>query len=171
MQAGTSANLTVQLSTGSTSNVSAFFQTVDGTASQGVNYCSASGWITIGANATSTTIPVYTIDDGLYAQNDEYFSVQLSDVTGASLGTANAAVWVHNPEAEPAASISGPQTADEGTTAWFQISISGQSNSTTTVYYDTANGTATAGLEYVAACGSVTIAAGDDVRIVPGDDS
>ena len=144
----------------SSSNVSAFYQTVDGTATQGVNYCSASGWITIAANDTSTTIPVYTIDDGLYAHNDEYFSVQLSDVTGAGLGAGSAAVWVHNPEAEPAASISGPQIADEGTTAWFQISLSGQSNSPTTVCYDTTNGTATAGLEYVAASGSVTIAAG-----------
>ena len=41
--AGTSANLTVTLSAASSSIVSAYYQTVDGTASAGVNYCSAGG--------------------------------------------------------------------------------------------------------------------------------
>ena len=89
MQAGTSANLTVTLSGASGSNASAYDCTGDGTASAFVNYCSASGWATISAGQTSTTIPVIAMDDGMYEANDEYFSVELSDPSGASLAAAS----------------------------------------------------------------------------------
>ena len=167
--AGTSANLTVTLSAASSSIVSAYYQTVDGTASAGVNYCSAGGWATISAGQTSTTIPVSTRDDGLYEANDEYFSVQLVATSGASLAAPSAtAVWVHNTEPQPTMHISGLATAMQaGTSANLTVTLSGASGSNASAYYCTGDGTASAFVNYCSASGWATISAGQTSTTIP----
>ena len=67
---------------------------------------------------------------------------------------------------EPAASITGPATATgEGGRAQFQVTLSGKSDCTTSIWYETQNGTATAG--YQATSGFVTVAAGSTTAQIP----
>ena len=102
------------------------------------------------------------LDDG-YEPNDDDFYTALDGASGASIAwgsPASVCVSIQNTDAEPCASVSGPQSVQEANTAWFQIALSGTSNVTTSIYFDTVDGTATAGSEYVATCGWATIAAG-----------
>ncbi|HET8783888.1 MAG TPA: Calx-beta domain-containing protein, partial [Pyrinomonadaceae bacterium] len=76
-------------------------QVVNGTASERCDYETTTGTLRFSTGETSKTFNVPIVNDVL-VEGNENFTVTLSDVTGASLGTATATVTVVENDAAPA---------------------------------------------------------------------
>ncbi|TQU07147.1 Calx-beta domain-containing protein, partial [Xanthomonas perforans] len=160
----TNATFTVSLSApAGAGGVSFDIATADGTATAGVDYV-ASSLIgqTIPAGSSSATFTVLVTGDTLAEPNETFF-VNLSNVTGASVSDGQGLGTIVNDDAQPALSIDDV-SVNEGnsgtTTATFTVSLSAASGQTVTVNYATADGTATAGSDYVARSGTLSFAPG-----------
>ncbi len=160
------AAITVNRVGGSDGTVSVLFRTSNGTALAGSDYTAVNRVITFGPGVTSQVVNVPITDD-LLDENAETFLVTLTDPTGAAaINDAQDVATVtilDNDGAAPTVSITDvTQTEGEfGTTNFvFTVSLSDPSASNTTVNFATANGTATAGSDYVATNGTLTILAG-----------
>nr|WP_308686081.1 putative Ig domain-containing protein [Xanthomonas arboricola] len=160
----TNATFTVSLNQpAATGGVSFDIATADGTATAGVDYVASSlTGQTIPAGSSSATFTVLINGDTL-SEPDETFFVNVSNVTGASVGDSQGQGTIVNDDALPALSIDDV-SVNEGnsgtTTATFTVSLSMASGQTVSVNYATADGTATAGSDYVARSGTLTFAPG-----------
>ena len=123
--------------------------------------------LTIPANTASMQIPVTIIDDALDEEDEETFSLVLSNAsTNVTLVRDVATGHILDNDAEPALSMAvGVAGLEEGTVAaTFTVTLTPVSGRDVTVEYaaSTAEGqTATAGEDYTAVTGTLTIAAGD----------
>lgn len=160
----TNATFTVSLSQpAGTGGVSFDIATADGTATAGMDYVASSlTGQTIPAGSSSATFTVLVNGDTLSEPNETFF-VNVSNVTGASVGDGQGQGTIVNDDALPALSIDDV-SVNEGnsgtTTATFTVSLSAASGQTISVNYVTADGTATAGSDYVARSGTLTFAPG-----------
>nr|WP_230583988.1 putative Ig domain-containing protein [Xanthomonas arboricola] len=160
----TNATFTVSLSQPAGSGgVSFDIATADGTATAGVDYVASSlTGQTIPAGSSSATFTVLVNGDTLSEPNETFF-VNVSNVTGASVGDGQGQGTIVNDDALPALSIDDV-SVNEGnsgtTTATFTVSLSAASGQTVSVNYITADGTATAGSDYAARSGTLTFAPG-----------
>ncbi|PPT45886.1 autotransporter outer membrane beta-barrel domain-containing protein [Xanthomonas arboricola] len=160
----TNATFTVSLSQpAGTGGVSFDIATADGTATAGVDYVASSlTGQTIPAGSSSATFTVLVNGDTLSEPNETFF-VNVSNVTGASVGDGQGQGTIVNDDALPALSIDDV-SVNEGnsgtTTATFTVSLSAASGQTVSVNYITADGTATAGSDYAARSGTLTFAPG-----------
>jgi len=122
------------------------------------------------------------VNGDLVVENDEDFTVTLSEPTGASLGQATAAIGtIRNDDAEGGNSIYVSDVqVEEGadgtaTDAVFTVSLSTPVDAPVTVDYATTDGTATAGSDYTAVNGTLTFAPGvteQEVRVpITGDET
>jgi hypothetical protein len=105
---------------------------------------------------------VSVLGDTLYETN-ETFRVNLSAATNASIATSQGTGTILNDDTPPSLTISNPtvtETNSGSTTMTFVVSLSALSGAGTTVNFGTADGTATAGSDYTARTGTLTIAAG-----------
>ena len=94
--------------------VTVAYATSDGTATVGTDYTAASGTLTF-ATDTRQTVAVTLIDDA-DTEQDETFTVTLSNPQGATLGDASGTGTIENDD-EPAVTVRfgpGPYTAAEG---------------------------------------------------------
>jgi hypothetical protein len=162
------ATFTVSLSVPSNAATSVTYATADGSALAPGDYTSKTGSVTIAAGATSKTVTVGVKGDGIEEPN-ETFTVNLSNPVNATLGDAQGVGTIVNDDVTPTISIDDPSIV-EGDSATqlvtFTISLSGASNADTRVSFATANGSATAGPDYLARNGAVTISAGALSKIV-----
>ncbi|HWC32128.1 MAG TPA: Calx-beta domain-containing protein, partial [Actinomycetota bacterium] len=99
---------------------------------------------------------------------EEIFFVDLSSPNGATIADGRGdGTIVDDDDPTPSVSI-GDVTVTEGnsgtTSAVFTVSLSGASGTDVTIPYSTADGTATAGSDYTAASGTLTIPAGQTSR-------
>jgi glucose/arabinose dehydrogenase len=160
---GTSAaGFTVSLSNSSYQSITVNYATVDNTATAGSDYVTASGTVTFTPGQLTQPISVTVNGDTTFEPN-ENFNVNLSIVTNATIGDNQAVGTISNDDAQPTISINDVSVTEgnTGTTsAGFTVSLSNPSYQTITVNYATADNTATAGSDYVAASGMVTFAAG-----------
>ncbi|MBB5766024.1 outer membrane autotransporter protein [Xanthomonas arboricola] len=160
----TNATFTVSLSQpAGAGGVSFDISTADGTATAGVDYVASSlAGQTIPAGSSSATFTVQVNGDSL-SEPDETFFVNVSNVTGATVADAQGLGTIVNDDAVPSLSIDDI-SVNEGnsgtTTATFTVSLSAASGQTVSVNYATANGTATAGSDYVARSGTLTFPPG-----------
>nr|WP_127170044.1 putative Ig domain-containing protein [Xanthomonas sp. BRIP62415] len=160
----TNATFTVSLSQpAGAGGVSFDISTADGTATAGVDYVASSlVGQTIPAGSSSATFTVRVNGDSL-SEPDETFFVNVSNVTGATVADAQGLGTIVNDDAVPSLSIDDI-SVNEGnsgtTTATFTVSLSAASGQTVSVNYATANGTATAGSDYVARSGTLTFPPG-----------
>lgn len=160
----TNATFTVSLSQpAGAGGVSFDIATTDGTATAGVDYVAASSaGLTIAAGNTSATFAVPIMGDTLN-EPDETFFVNVSNVSGASVGDIQGQGTIFNDDGLPSLSIDDV-SVNEGnsgtTTATFTVSLSAASGQTVSVNYFTADGSASAGSDYVARSGTVTFAPG-----------
>ena len=129
----------------------------------------SSARFTIGSGSTGATIAVGTINDRIYEPNGEYFYVQLNGASSVTLGTPSVAgASVQNNVAEPSVSLSNAGTVDEGSTAGFPITLSGEANVQTTIFYQTQNGTATTPTNYSGtSSGSIVVSALTSTASIP----
>lgn len=159
---------TVNLSAASNQVVTVHFATADGSALAGSDYVSASGTVTFAAGQTSRTISI-TVNGDTSVEPDETFTVTLSSATNATLGQATGTATILNDDANPILSISDAR-AVEGNSGMkgfaFTVSLSSASTQTVTVQYATADGTATAGSDYVSKTGTLTFTPGQTSQTV-----
>jgi len=156
------ALVTVTLSAASGVTATVNFATANGTASSGSDYTATSGTLTFPPGVTTQTIAIPIAGDTLY-ETDETFVVNLSAPSGATIAVGQATVTIRNDDSVPTLTISSPSVAEpnSGTrTLSYVVSLSAASGRTVTVNYATADGTATAGSDYTAKSGTLTIAAG-----------
>ena len=159
---GAAATLTVTLSPASGQPVTVQYATSDGTATAGADYTTASATLTFAANQTTQTITVPTTADTL-DEPDETVNVTLSNPTNATIGDGAGVVTITDDDPTPTLSV-GDVTVAEGNTgttnAVFTVALSAVSGRQVTVNFATSNGTATAGSDYAANSGTLTIPAG-----------
>jgi Calx-beta domain len=153
---------TVSLSAVSGLAVTATYTTANGSAHAPGDYTTASGTVTVPAGSTSATVGVPVVGDSLYEGN-ETFTTALSTPVNATLGIATATGTVLDDDAPPVVSLGDASVAEgnSGTTTMvFTVTTSVASGLTTTVNYQTSDGSATAPGDYTTAAGTVSIPAG-----------
>ncbi|GEM_PF-827133 len=157
----TQAVFVVTLSVPSGVQVTVNYSTTQGTATPDVDYAQRTGWVTFPPGATTQSISIPVLGDNL-DESHETFMVNLGNATGATLGD-NQAVGTITDDDTPALSISDASAMEgdsEPTYMYFDVRLSVPSVQNVTVQYATLNGTATAGSDYMAKSGSLSIPAG-----------
>lgn len=151
--AGT-ATLTATLDRESNNTVTVGYATADGTALDGTDYTAASGTLTFTPGDTSKSFTVGITDDTLDEIN-EAFTASLSSPTNATLGTVAATVTITDNDDLLTISISDVTVNEATGPARFPVTLSAVSSKGVLVYFETGNGMATAGGDYVANAGVV----------------
>ena len=152
----------VSLSAPSSQTVTVAYVTTDGTAIAPGDYTTTSGTLTFPAGTITQTVNVAVVGDTV-AEPDETFTVNLSGATNATIATAQGTGTIVNDDADPAMSINNVSQVEGNagiSNFVFKVSLSAVSGKTVTVTYATADGTATAGSDYVATSGTLTFAPG-----------
>jgi peptidoglycan/xylan/chitin deacetylase (PgdA/CDA1 family)/carbon monoxide dehydrogenase subunit G len=177
--AGTTATVKVpvRLSAPSGKTITVGYVTADGTAIAGSDYTATSGTLTFSPGQTSKTVNVVVRGDDLDEPN-ETFTVRLKDPYRTSIARGTATVTIVDDDPAPTVRIddvSGIEGAAGTTTkAKVPVRLSAPSGRTVTVYYATADGTATAGSDYTATSGTLTFSPGQTTKYVEvavhGDD-
>ena len=158
----TTATFTVTLSAASGRSVTFNWATAAGTATAGTDYVAASSSRTIAAGVTTATIGI-TVNGDVADELDETFGITLSNPGNATIGDGSGLATISDDDPVPVLSVndvSVPEGNSGTTTATFTVTLSAASGKTVTFDWATTAGTASAGVDYVAASGSKTIAAG-----------
>jgi large repetitive protein len=154
------ATFSLTLSATSTQTVTVAYWTGDGTAVAGSDYQAASGTLSFAPGETSKTISVLVNGDRISEQT-ETFVVNLSSPTNASIADSQGVGTILDDE--PRISIADARV-NEGNTGTrpitFTVSLSAAYDVPVTLSYATANNTATAGSDYQAKSGTLTLPAG-----------
>lgn len=100
----TNADLVVMLSPAAASNVTVHYATLNGSAMAGSDYTAKSGTLTFAPGETSKTTSIVVLGDGV-EESSESFSVVLSSLTGATIGTATGTVTIPNDDLPPGATV------------------------------------------------------------------
>jgi len=163
------ATFTVTLSVPSTETITIAYATADGSGTAGSDYQATSGTLTFAPGETSRTITVLVNGDRVGEVNGdpganpwESFVVILSDPTNAVIDDASGRCDIYDDE--PRLSIPPSVSRGEGNTGptpfFFTVTLSFAYDAPVTVDWTTAAGSATAGSDYQAASGTLTIPAG-----------
>ena len=153
-------NVTLSGASGSTITVN--FASAAGTATAGTDYVTTSGSLSFAPGVTAQTITVPVVGEQAN-ELDEQYVVNLTSPVNATIADAQGAGTILNDDPLPSISI-GDVSLSEGNSgtklATFVLTLSAASGRTVTAAYATANGSATAGSDYVAASGTATFTAG-----------
>jgi hypothetical protein len=166
----TNARFTVTLSAASTSTVTVAYATADGSAAAGSDYAAKSGTLTFAAGTTQQFVEVAVNGDTAVEPN-ETFLVNLSGPSGATIADGQGQGTITNDDTGPlpALSVDDPAVMEGSrgmTSLRFTVLLSAPTVAAVTVAYATADGTASAGTDYLAASGTLTFAAGTTRQIV-----
>ncbi|WP_431284388.1 Calx-beta domain-containing protein [Humitalea sp. 24SJ18S-53] len=168
--AGTKLMLfTVTMSKAATGPVTVGYATEAGTATAGSDFVAASGTLTFAAGETSKTVAI-TVNGDTTVEANENFNLVLRTPVGATLADATGLGTITNDDvAPPSLTVADAQVAEgnSGTRQMvFTITLSKAATGAVTVGYATEAGTATAGSDFVAATGTLTLAAGETSKTV-----
>jgi subtilisin family serine protease/disulfide oxidoreductase YuzD/DNA-binding cell septation regulator SpoVG/subtilisin-like proprotein convertase family protein len=149
--------------------VTVSYSTSNGTAIGGADFAAATGTLTFAPGETTRTVDVLVAGDRVNEAN-ETFNLNLSGAVNATVADAQGVATIANDDdAIPTVSVSDA-IITEGASGTrnlnFTVRLSAVSGKPVTVSYATANGTATAGSDYVARSGVVTINPGSLTQTV-----
>ena len=156
------AFFTVTLSSESGKTITVDYDTMDGTAVSTADYNSASDTLTFTPGVTEQSFSV-TVNGDTTDEFDETFTVELSNESNVTLADSSGQATITDDDAQPTLTIADVTVTegDSGTTnANFVVTLSAASGKSITVDYQTAADTATAGIDYVIANDTLTIAPG-----------
>ena len=157
-----SAVFTVSLSAAVAPTVTVQYATADGTAVAGADYAAVSGTLTFPPGTVTQTISVPVLGDFL-DEDDETFTLNLSNPTNATLADGQAVGTLTDDDPLPFL-FAGDCAVIEGdagpTPCAFTVLLAPVSGRTVTVSFATADGTATAGSDYIANAGGLTFPPG-----------
>lgn len=168
----TNAVFTVQLSAPAASGGVTFdIATFANTATAGEDFVANSQTgVVIPAGGTSATFTVLINGDALNETNEQFF-VRIANVTGAFVNGSQGTGTITNDDPLPTLSIGSPSIVEGnlGTrTLNFVLTLDAPSSLGVNVVVNTANGTATAGSDYVAVTnGGLFFAPGDTSKTLP----
>ena len=159
----TAQNVSVTLSSASSSAVTVPYTAANGTAKAGTDFVLAPGTVTIGAGQSTAAIPV-TVKAGSAGGT---FTITLGTPSGASVDPTakSATVTLVN---GPALSI-GDVRVDENAAAGkatLTVTLVGSPSTQVSVAYATANGTATAGADYTQTSGTLVFQPGQTSKTI-----
>jgi hypothetical protein len=162
--AGT-ATVTVNRTNGTIGAISVAYATSNGTATAGQDYTATSGTLTFQSGETSKTFSIPITDDNS-DEPAEIVNIALSNPMGgaAIVSPSTAVMTINDNDAAPTVSASDVALLEgnEGTKNFtFNVKLSAASGFPVSVNYQTANGTATAGIDYQSANGTINFAAGE----------
>ena len=164
LEASGSLTFDVLLTSATVGTVTADYTTTNGTALAGSDFTAKSGTLTFAPGDTSKLVPVTIIDDSL-AEDDETFTLNLSNATGGiAIVDPQGAGTIVNDDPDPTVSVANASVmeGDIGTTTLsLPVTLSGTSGREVDVDYATSDGTATAGSDYTATSGTLIFAAGE----------
>jgi hypothetical protein len=168
-QVQSTASFTVSLSAPSEKPISVQYATAPGTASANVDYATASSTLDFAAGQVSKTVSILIIQDNAF-EPDETFFLNLSNPTNVTIADGQGQGTITNDDPLPAITI-GSSSRTEGASGTssnsvFNVSLSNPSYQTITVSFATADGSATAGSDYVAASGTATFNPGETTKSV-----
>lgn len=169
---GGTATITVTLSAAVPVSVTVNYATSNGTAAAGSDYTAVSGTLNFAPTQTSLTFSVPITNDNLANEGNETVVLTLSNSTNAALSTPNPATLtiVDNDTAivdfiKPQFSVNEGNDGGTGlVSASVVITLSNPSVVPVTVNYVTSDGTATAGVDYISASGTITFAPTETVQ-------
>ena len=168
VEEGETARFTVKLSGESAQTVTVSYSTANQTATGGSDYDTntGSGTVTFDPGVTEKTIEVETLED-MVDEPDETFTVTLSGPTNATLFDDEGVGTIDDDDPRPTLSVSD-ETVEEGGTANFTVTLTGETAQTVTVSYRTENISATAGTnaDYTARSGTLTFNVGMTQQII-----
>jgi hypothetical protein len=165
----TTMEFTVRLLQPSRQPVSVAFATGDGEALAGPDYRSTGGIVTFAPGEVSKTV-VVLVNGDTASEPDERFFVRLSAPVNATIvgGRATGTIW-NDDLPPPQVSIDSVTQAEGhlGPTAFtFTVTLSHASTQSVTVFFRTADGTATWPADYFATSGIVTFLPGETTRAI-----
>ena len=162
------ATFTVSLSPLSGRSVTVNYATVNNTAVAPGDYAATSGTLTFTPGQTTKTVTVLVKGD-LLAEIDENYFLDLTNAVNATITDPRGVGTIIDDDGEPTLSIDDV-TVTEGNSgsvnANFSVSLSAASGETVSVGYATADGTAAAGSDYVAAGGNLVFTPGQLTKTV-----
>lgn len=167
-EADGAATFTVALTSSDAGSISVDFTTADVTALAGTDYTTTSGTLVFLPGDTEESLPVPVIDD-LVAEEDETFTIDLSNPVGGTIAGAQAIGTIVSDDADPSVSVDDIAFAegDVGSSiASFTLSLSAASSKTVAIGYATSGAGATQGLDYVSTSGIATFVPGDTAETV-----
>lgn len=157
-----SVKLTVTLNKPSAQSIAVHYSTLNGSALSGTDYKAKSGSLTFRPKAVSASIAISVAGDTT-AEQDESFSVQLSQPANALIGNGTGTITILNDDGPSAAGVEATVsdvTAYEGSggktsKVSFTVSIN-KPGGTVTLTYATVADTADAGSDFRATTGTLT---------------
>jgi Calx-beta domain-containing protein len=163
----TNAIVTVNLSAQTSRTVSVNYNSLAFTATSGVDFMPVSGTLTFGPAETVKTISVSIVGDTRDEFN-ENFEIVFSNAVNATI-IYYPAIVILDDDPLPSLSITDVMV-NEGNSgsngAVFNVSLSAPSGKSVTVFFNTGNGTASAGSDYVSSSGSINFPAGQTARTI-----
>jgi hypothetical protein len=162
------ATFTVTLSAASGRTITVQYATADGTAKSALegpdrDYASTSGTLTIPAGQTTATVGVFVYGDNTF-EPDENFFLNLSNGTNATITDAQGQASIPNDDTAPTVFVqdSFVQEGNSSTqSALFIVTLSNPTYLPVTLNFVTADDSASAGSDYVATSGSITVDPGE----------
>ncbi|XHR85236.1 MAG: beta strand repeat-containing protein [Gloeotrichia echinulata GP01] len=156
--------------TGITTSALTVNYTLGGTAIKGTDYSNLTGTVTFAVGSSTATVTVTPINDIIF-EGTETVILNLATGTSYTLGaTSTATVNITDNDSQPTINLSASQTLVEGNTspqnASYTVTLSNASSQTITVNYATANGSATAGLDYTSTTGTLTFNPGVTSQVI-----
>jgi photosystem II stability/assembly factor-like uncharacterized protein len=141
------------------------YSTADGSAVQGSDYGAVSGTLVFAAGEVVKTFVVPVIEDGL-AEGLETLSVQLGNPTGGLTLGPRASATLAIAEDEPAIAFDTAAYAvkESAGVAVVRVRRFGSLAGAAQVSYTTSDGSASAGVDYATAAGTLTFAPGVSIR-------
>jgi len=165
-ESAANAEVTVTLSPASGLSATVDYETSNGTATAGADYTSTSGTLTFDAGDTSKTINVPILADTT-DENNETITLTLSNAVRATIEDSSSTITITDDDSAPSLSVNDISADEDASSGTFTVSLSAASGKDITVDYTTSDGTATAGSDYTATSGTLTISAGDSSGTVP----
>ncbi|MBE9208688.1 M10 family metallopeptidase C-terminal domain-containing protein [Nostoc sp. LEGE 06077] len=157
--------LTVNYGVGGTATFNSDYSQLGAT-----SFTATNGTITFAAGASTATLTIDPIADTTFETNE---NVTLTLATGSEykIGTTTGLTRsIVNDDLRPTINLSSSQTIVEGNTnlqnVTYLVTLTNASSQTITVYYSTANGSATAGLDYTATAGTLTFNPGVTSQVI-----
>lgn len=159
-----SASFTVRLSGELGETVTAAYATTDNGATAGTDYVAATGVITFPPGVTERMVDVAVLGDTVQ-EPSESFRFTLSAPSHATIEDGQALALIEDDDLPAPIGVS-PTTALESQVCAFFVRLQAANGAPVTVDYATADGTATAGIDYQPRSGTLTFAPGTTAESV-----
>ncbi|MFC5652872.1 Calx-beta domain-containing protein [Paenibacillus solisilvae] len=143
------------------------YTTKEGTASNDSDYSEVSGTLTFGVGETSKTI-IIPVNDDLIDENNEIFSIYLSNPTNGTLLGSQVKAIVIITDNDPVSVIKfeSPNyyVVEESGLITLTITRTGNTNGAVNIVYSAASDTAAAGFDFARTYGNLTMADGETTK-------